>query len=464
MESILAFLVAARRCEVRELEQLARSCALVQAVSELVHRVQAERGCSNLHLASGGTRFEAERTACAAASVEAEAAVRAWLHQADILDSAGERAPAGGARLFTRIALALHGLDALPGLRATIAAGRCAPPDATQRFTQVIAALLELVFEAADVAADPAISRVLVALFNLMQGKEFAGQERAAGAAAFAAGGMGGAPEPDLLQLIELQEACLERFATFCPPEVRSAWDAARQAMPLAELERLRRKLLAAGQGGALPATLAEPWFACCSARLDHLRVIEDLLAGGLRAACAARIAALQRDPDDPEALVRMLEEVADGFPAFRAAGPGELAGASAEVEERATGRAAETRGAERPGASQCGRSELAADPFGPRLTRSIVDVLQAQSRRLQAMSEELAAVRASLDERKLIDRAKAALMRHQGLSEDAAYRLMRQTAMNQGRRLPDVARAVLELEPLLPGAPAQPDTARGGM
>lgn len=422
MESILAFLVAARRCEVRELEQLARSCALVQAVSELVHRVQAERGCSNLHLASGGTRFETERTACAAASVEAEAAVRAWLDQADILDPAGERAPAGGARLFTRIALALHGLDALPGLRATIAAGRCAPREATQRFTQVIAALLELVFEAADVAADPAISRVLVALFNLMQGKEFAGQERAAGAAAFAAGGMGRAPEPDLLQLIELQEACLERFATFCPPEVRSAWDAARQAMPLAELERLRRKLLAAGQGGALPATLAEPWFACCSARLDHLRAIEDLLAGGLRSACAARIAALQRDPDDPEALLRMLEEAAEGRP------------------------------------------ELSADPFGPRLTRSIVDVLQAQSRRLQAMSEQLAAARASLDERKLIDRAKAALMRHQGLSEDAAYRLMRQTAMNQGRRLPDVARAVIELEPLLPGAPAQPDTARGGM
>ena len=66
--------------------------------------------------------------------------------------------------------------------------------------------------------------------------------------------------------------------------------------------------------------------------------------------------------------------------------------------------------------------------------------------------SADPAAVRASLDERKLIDRAKAVLMRHQGLSEDAAYRLMRQTAMNQGRRLPDVARAVLELEAFLPG------------
>lgn len=423
MESILAFLVAARRCELRELEQLARSCELVRAVSELVHRLQAERGCSNLHLAAGGSRFDGDRAACVAASVEADAVLRAWLERAAGVDATGGTAPAGGSRLLTRIALALHALDGLPASRATIAAGRCTPHEATRRFTQAIAALLALVFEAADIATDPAISRLLVALFNLMQGKEFAGQERAAGAAAFAAGRMGGAggtadtphhrAEPEVLHLIEMQEACFGRFAAFCPPEVRSAWEAACQAMPLAELERLRRKLLAAGQGGALPPALAEPWFACCSARLDHLRVIEDLLAGGLRAACAARIGALRHDPDDPELRMRALAEASGGGLA------------------------------------------LEAEPFGPRLTRSLVDVLHAQSRRLQVMGEELAAVRASLDERKLIDRAKAALMRHQGLSEDAAYGLLRQTAMNQGRRLPDVARAVLELEALLPGAAA---------
>lgn len=417
MESILAFLVAARRCEVRELEQLARGCALVQAVSELVHRLQAERGCSNLHLASGGKRFEAERAACAAASAEAEALVRAWLDRADILDPAGQQAPAGGARLLTRIALALHALDGLPELRAKIAAGRGAPREATECFTLAIGALLGLVFEAADIATDPAISRLLVALFNLMQGKEFAGQERAAGAAAFAAGGTGTQSELDLLHLIELQETCFERFEAFCPPGLRSTWDAAREAMLLAELERLRRKLLAAGPGRTLPEALAEPWFACCSARLDHLRVIEDLLAGGLRAACATRIDELQCGPDDPEDLVRALA--------------GQAGGATGVAELQFDAR----------------------EPFGPRLTRSIVDVLHAQSCRLQAMSEELAAVRASLDERKLIDRAKGVLMRHHGLSEDAAYRLMRQTAMDQGRRLPDVARAVIELEPFLPGA-----------
>ena len=432
MESILAFLVAARRCEVRELEQLARSCALVQAVSELVHRVQAERGCSNLHLASGGTRFEAERTACAAASVEAEAAVRAWLHQADILDSAGERAPAGGARLFTRIALALHGLDALPGLRATIAAGRCAPPDATQRFTQVIAALLELVFEAADVAADPAISRVLVALFNLMQGKEFAGQERAAGAAAFAAGAIGRPGEGALLHLIEAQEACFERFEAFCPPETLASWRAAQAAMPLAELERLRRKLIAAGQGTALAPALAEAWFACCSQRLDRIREIESALAAGLRAACAQRIAALQVDPDDPQAVLEELAGRSDAAPPLGVLIAGEASPGDPVVE-----------GARAPA--------MAAEPLGPRLTRSIVDVLHAQSRRLQAMSDELVAVRATLDERRLIERAKGVVMRHQGLAEDEAYRLLRQTAMNQGRRLADVAQAVLAVAEFLP-------------
>ena len=117
----------AKRLEMQAAHRLGERIALVDALRECIHAVQHERGASSVYLASGGTRFEAERAACAAASVEAEAAVRAWLHQADILDPAGERAPAGGARLFTRIALALHGLDALPGLRAMIAAGRCAP-------------------------------------------------------------------------------------------------------------------------------------------------------------------------------------------------------------------------------------------------------------------------------------------------------------------------------------------------
>jgi response regulator NasT len=48
------------------------------------------------------------------------------------------------------------------------------------------------------------------------------------------------------------------------------------------------------------------------------------------------------------------------------------------------------------------------------------------------------------LAERKTIDRAKALLMKHRGLDEDAAYQLLRKTAMNQSRRIAQVAESVL--------------------
>ena len=435
MESTLAFLVAARRCEIHELEQLARSCELVQAISALIHRLQDERGVSNLHLASGGIRFGDARAARVAACEAAVVAVRDWLARPGIR-TAGE-AVAGGARLFTRIALALHALDGLQALRQEIGAGQCTAEAATLRFNRIIAALLALVFEAADIAADPAVSRLLVALFNLMQGKEFAGQERAAGAAALAAGAAGRTGEQTLLYLIEAQEACFQRFEAFCPPDVRAAWSAAQGAMPLAERERLRRKLLAAGPGRMPEPARAETWFACCSQRLERIREVETTLAGGLRAACAQRIEALRLDSEDPQQLLASLSELSEG-----AAPLGVLAAAEA-ADDPSAGFAAAA-------------DELAAGagsgPLGPRLTRSIVDVLHAQSCRLQAMSDELAAVRASLDERKLIERAKGVLMRHQGLGEDEAHRLLRQTAMNQGRRLVEVAQAVLAMETLLPG------------
>ena len=440
MKSTLAFLVAARRSEIHELEQLARSCELVQLVGELVHRLQGERGASNLFLASAGVRFGPERKEHAEASRSAEAAVRSWLGRPEIRDAVPGFAVAGGARLFTRIALALHRVDMLPDLREAIVRQRCSVAEATAHFRRTIAALLALVFEAADVAADPAISRLLVALFNLMQGKELAGQERALGTAVFAAKADPAVDGPPLLYLIEGQEACFQRFEAFSPEDVRTAWRGVQQAMPLVELERLRRKLLADGQDAAGVPERAQDWFACCSLRLDRVREVEVLLGAALRTECLRRSEALQADPDDPQRLASAL----DGMEGLDAAGatPGVRMGEEGAEEGRA-GVLGLEGGAGRP---------AVPDPMGRRLAASIVDVLHAQSRRLQAMSDELAAVRASLEERKLVERAKGVLMRHQGLAEDEAYRLLRQTAMNQGRRIVEVAEAALAMEAFLSG------------
>ena len=89
---------------------------------------------------------------------------------------------------------------------------------------------------------------------------------------------------------------------------------------------------------------------------------------------------------------------------------------------------------------------------IGPQLERAVLDMVQAQARRLQDMSDELESARARLNERKLVERAKGLLMAHQGLTEDEAYRALRQLAMNQNRRLVEVASAVLSLADVLPG------------
>jgi AmiR/NasT family two-component response regulator len=59
--------------------------------------------------------------------------------------------------------------------------------------------------------------------------------------------------------------------------------------------------------------------------------------------------------------------------------------------------------------------------------------------------------VRASLNERKLVERAKGLLMAHRRLSEAEAHKMLRQTAMNQNRRLIDVAESVLSMAEYLP-------------
>jgi AmiR/NasT family two-component response regulator len=79
-----------------------------------------------------------------------------------------------------------------------------------------------------------------------------------------------------------------------------------------------------------------------------------------------------------------------------------------------------------------------------PRPMRSILDVLDAQSRRISDVSNQLDAARAELSERKLIERAKGLLMKGHQLTESRAYALMREMAMSQNKRLVEVAQAII--------------------
>ncbi|MFW2358123.1 nitrate- and nitrite sensing domain-containing protein [Hydrogenophaga sp.] len=421
MKSGLNFLVAAKRCEIAELQQLALTSALVNVTGRLVHGLQRERGLSNLFLGSQGLQFGEMRAGQIAECRQIEAELRTCF---DELDTESARL-GNGARLFSRIAYVLHGLDALDGLRARVQALEWTPQQATEAYVRLIAGLLAVVFEAADSASDPEISRLLVALFNFMQGKEFAGQERAAGSALFAGGRAVAEEQQRLLHLIESQERCLEVFAEFSNPQVVALWNTAQASAMLAELERLRRVLCTAPHGSPLNAQVSQAWFDCCSRRIDRMKAVEDQLARDLLQACEQKIAAANVELNSFHALHTAPATEADVLSFFRAP---------------------DARGTAAFGAG--------AQGYGLHLERSILELVQEQARRLQTMSEELDTVRASLNERKLIERAKGLLMAHRHLSEEEAHKTMRQMAMNQNRRLIEVAEAVLAMADVLPERP----------
>lgn len=75
---------------------------------------------------------------------------------------------------------------------------------------------------------------------------------------------------------------------------------------------------------------------------------------------------------------------------------------------------------------------------------RSVVDVAVAHFNRYHSMREELDRARLTLLERKAIDRAKGLLMEEKGLNEDAAYKLLRKLAMDQNKRIGEIARELV--------------------
>jgi len=78
---------------------------------------------------------------------------------------------------------------------------------------------------------------------------------------------------------------------------------------------------------------------------------------------------------------------------------------------------------------------------------KSIVASAVALFRRYNKIETELAAAKSALEERRVIERAKATLMAKRKITEPAAYRWLQRTAMNENRRIAQVAADVIKGE-----------------
>lgn len=416
------FLLAARRAEIAGLMQLATSCRLVTDACALVHQLQRERGMSNVYLASIGERFAAQRLEQVQACIKMEQSFRQDLQQLDL-----QSVPtAGSMRLFNRLAWVLHGLDGIALVREQVLDQGLSAEQTTQAFSELIAGLLSVVFEAADIATDPDITRLLVALFNFMQGKEYAGQERAWAAIGFAAGRFPAPLCERLRHLLEAQQRCFETFVEFAPRSENEAWSALEACEATDAFRRLRQVMMRAGADASLDGGISEIWYDLATQRIDRMKSIEDALSAALLACCEEKIArardALRDHRNRLQSLAMMKAPPVTPVTVLMAARAGEEGGATT----------------------------LTASGVKPELARSLYELMAAQTDHLRQLSEELEQARRALEERKLLERAKGLLMQHRGLSEAEAWRTLRQTAMNSNRSLADVATQVISMSGLL--------------
>jgi response regulator NasT len=75
---------------------------------------------------------------------------------------------------------------------------------------------------------------------------------------------------------------------------------------------------------------------------------------------------------------------------------------------------------------------------------KNILDLCISRFNAFSRLQNELDRTRSALEERKAIDRAKGILMKAKSLTEEQAYGLLRKTAMNENKKIAEVAQAVI--------------------
>jgi response regulator NasT len=105
---------------------------------------------------------------------------------------------------------------------------------------------------------------------------------------------------------------------------------------------------------------------------------------------------------------------------------------------------------AEIEAAIDAGVSAYIVDGLKKERVKPILDMTISRFNAFHRLRAELEEAKSALKERKAIEKAKGILMKSRGLDEEAAYDLLRKTAMSQGKRIGDIAQGLINAVNLL--------------
>jgi response regulator NasT len=94
--------------------------------------------------------------------------------------------------------------------------------------------------------------------------------------------------------------------------------------------------------------------------------------------------------------------------------------------------------------AVEAGVSAYIVDGLKKERMQPILNMTIARFKAFNRLQEELASTKAALEERTVVDQAKRHLMKTAGLTEDEAYNRLRKAAMADGKRIAQIASALI--------------------
>ena len=252
---------------------------IAEAASLAVHELQRERGMSVGFAVSKGQTFAVELPK---QRDETDRRVKAFREAVAAAGSAAQ-----STALAPLLEAAMGAAKNVDALRQRVTSHAIPASEVGGAYTKAIATFIGTVDAIAGLSGDNAIVRALDIYAAIVRGKEFAGQERAAGARGFASR----FNAADLLSFVSLGAAQEPQFEVLRRQGVPSQQEILKSALGSAagiEVSRMRNAAMTATVGETKDAVSASDWFRASTARIDELKKVEDRVATDLKAVAAA--------------------------------------------------------------------------------------------------------------------------------------------------------------------------------
>lgn len=254
----------------QEMQLVAKVVETTEELGELAHKLQTERGQTAGFLASGDTKTPAN-------VLEARVATDEELVRFHHV--VGELKHVSRGKLIDGLEAIEHEVGKLKEFREKVDAKSIDGSENLKHYSAIVHHITEIGFHASGISSNSKISLGIIALLDLSETKEFAGQERGLVMGALTKGKMSDTQFITFNQHLARQSLTQEAFISNAPENRREKYQELVKHTKLEPVTKLRAQLV---QGYTLFSSMAikpEPWFKSTTDRINALRKLEKQVA-----------------------------------------------------------------------------------------------------------------------------------------------------------------------------------------